>query len=49
MPGVMVRFPAAMLDKLDTWIAGQSVPPSRPEAIRRLIEIGLEKKSAKTD
>jgi len=29
------------LDALDAWIDSQQEPPSRPEAIRRLIELGL--------
>jgi hypothetical protein len=41
MPGVMVRLPPSTLSRLDAWIAGLSDAPSRPEAIRRLIEAGL--------
>ena len=37
-----VCFLDASLADLDTWIAAQPKPkPSRPEAIRRLVEIGL--------
>jgi len=39
---VTVRIPPANLKPLDAWIAAQPDPkPSRPEAIRRLIEVGL--------
>ena len=42
MPGVMVRLPMVRLNALDDWIAKQPTPkPSRPEAIRQLIERGL--------
>ncbi len=42
MPGVMVRMPHAAIDVLDDWIAAQPDPkPSRPEAIRRLVEKAL--------
>ena len=30
-----------VLDRLDSWIATQDDVPSRPEAIRRLVELGL--------
>jgi len=30
------------LAEVDRWIERQKVPPSRPEAIRRLVEIGLK-------
>lgn len=39
---VNVRLPPAELASLDAWIAAQPDPkPSRPEAVRRLMEIGL--------
>ncbi len=39
---VGVRLQPADLEALDTWIAGQPEPrPSRPQAVRRLIERGL--------
>lgn len=38
---VNVRLPPQELAALDAWIARQSDAPSRPEAIRRLIEAGL--------
>jgi hypothetical protein len=38
----MVRVqPVLQLTALDAWIAGQHPPPSRPEAIRRLVDLGL--------
>jgi hypothetical protein len=38
---VNVRIERDMLGALDDWRRGQSDLPSRPEAIRRLIEVGL--------
>ena len=39
-----VRMLDAPLATLDAWIAKQKQPyPSRPEAIRRLVELGLKK------
>jgi hypothetical protein len=39
---VNTRFPPDELAKLDTWRKAQPKPlPSRPEAIRRLVELGL--------
>jgi hypothetical protein len=48
---VMVRMPPAELEVVDLWIRGRPQPrPSRPEAIRRLVELGLtvKPKSATT-
>jgi hypothetical protein len=42
--GVLVRFRPEGLDNVDAWIARQADAPSRPEAIRRLVEIGLKGK-----
>src|SRR4029077_19430889 len=39
--GVMLRLHAALLDRLDAWIGAQGDSPSRPEAIRRLVETAL--------
>jgi hypothetical protein len=37
-----VRMPPENLARLDSWIAAQPVPkPSRPEAIRRLVDKAL--------
>jgi hypothetical protein len=42
--GILVRM-HDQLESLDAWIAKQDDPkPTRPEAIRRLIEIGLKAK-----
>ena len=38
---VTVRMHRDQLDALDAWIAAQLDAPSRPEAIRRLLAIGL--------
>jgi hypothetical protein len=43
--GVMVRLEPAQFDALDAWSAKQKPQPSRPEAIRRLLEIGLTVKT----
>lgn len=41
-PGIMLRLPGERLAELDAWIAAQPDPkPSRPEAVRRLMERGL--------
>jgi hypothetical protein len=41
---VVVRMQPAPLADLDSWIKRQKEPDlSRPEAIRRLVEIGLKK------
>jgi len=43
---VVVRMQPPMLAGLDTWIAKQRQPfPTRPEAIRRLVEIALKSES----
>ena len=39
--GIMVRLHREALKSLDGWSAAQDDAPSRPEAIRRLVEIGL--------
>jgi len=40
--GLLVRLHSPELSKLDDWIARQPEPkPTRPEAIRRLVEKGL--------
>jgi hypothetical protein len=46
---VLVRIPPDELAVIDGWIKGKPAPkPSRPEAIRRLVEIGLRVKREKT-
>jgi hypothetical protein len=42
---VLVRIPPAGIEPIDAWIKEQPKPkPSRPEAIRRLVEIALKTK-----
>jgi len=41
---VQVRIQPALMSALDAWITEQHDLPSRPEAIRRLIELGLKAK-----
>ena len=41
---INVRLPVAWIAKLDNWRRAQSDLPGRPEAIRRLIELALEKR-----
>jgi hypothetical protein len=38
---IMLRLHEPQLSKLDAWIADQGDHPSRPEAIRRLLEHAL--------
>jgi hypothetical protein len=40
-----VRLQPDALAALDTWIAAQPDAPSRPEAVRRLIEAGINAQS----
>ena len=38
---VLVRLPREQVNRIDQWrTRAEGVPPSRPEAIRRLVEIG---------
>ncbi|WP_299806643.1 hypothetical protein [Tardiphaga sp.] len=39
--GVLVRFEDDRLGQIDNWAKQQNDAPSRPEAIRRLVELGL--------
>ena len=41
-------MPRELSDALDAWIAKQREPVTRPEAIRRLVELGLKGKTAKS-
>jgi hypothetical protein len=44
--GILVRLETDQFDALDDWIAKQKEPGlSRPEAIRRLVELGLKAKA----
>jgi hypothetical protein len=38
---ILVRMPPADLEPIDNWISKQKEALSRPEAIRRLVELGL--------
>jgi len=40
---VLVRFASALLDSVDSWRRIQKDLPTRPEAIRRLVEEALAK------
>jgi hypothetical protein len=44
---VTVRMVADALQNIDDWRRLQADLPGRPEAIRRLVEIGLKSKAAK--
>jgi hypothetical protein len=44
-PGIMLRWAPDQIAKLDKWAAKQSDRPSRPEAIRRLVEQALAAQS----
>jgi hypothetical protein len=39
---VLVRLPVSQADALDVWRAGQDDKPTRPEAIRRLVDLALK-------
>ena len=43
-----VRMQAEPLERLDAWRRRQDDLPGRPEAIRRLIELGLRAKAGRT-
>ena len=38
---ILVRMPPDQLEAVDVWASGQPDAPSRPEAIRRLVDIAL--------
>jgi metal-responsive CopG/Arc/MetJ family transcriptional regulator len=42
---ILVRIQPGLLATLDSWIVEQDIAFTRPEAIRRLIEIALSAKS----
>lgn len=44
---INVRLLDEPLSALDAWIGRQDDAPSRPEAIRRLVELGLKVKASK--
>jgi Arc/MetJ-type ribon-helix-helix transcriptional regulator len=39
------RMPDELMERIDTWLAHQEDRPSRAEAIRRLVELGLTVKA----
>jgi hypothetical protein len=39
---VHLRIEPVMLDRIDAWISAQEEQPSRPEAIRRLLNLALD-------
>jgi hypothetical protein len=41
--GIMVRLEPDRLEALDAWIKKNDKSATRPEAIRRLVELGLKK------
>jgi metal-responsive CopG/Arc/MetJ family transcriptional regulator len=43
-PTIGVRMPADLTDAVDSWRAGQRPIPSRPEAIRQLVEQALKRR-----
>jgi hypothetical protein len=45
--GVLIRLHRPQIAPLDKWIAAQPDQPSRPEAIRRLVERALAREAAK--
>jgi hypothetical protein len=42
---ILVRLQPPLLANVDEWISKQDIPFTRPEAIRRLIEVALSVKS----
>ena len=46
-PAVVVRFPPAIIGTIDAWGAASEQPMTRSEAIRRLVELGLQKGKGK--
>ena len=43
---VGTRFQAPLLDAIDSWRKAQVDLPTRPEAVRRLVELGMTLKHA---
>ena len=43
-----VRIPPEQLARLDKWAEAQPDKPSRPEAVRRLVEAGIDRAERKT-
>jgi hypothetical protein len=40
---ILVRVHPDMLKKIDAWRKKQADPPTRPEAIRRIVDLGLKR------
>lgn len=40
---INVRMEREMIERIDSWRESQENSPNRPEAIRRLVEKGLER------
>lgn len=45
---VGTRFQATLLDALDAWRKEQDDLPTRPEAVRRLVELGMANQASGT-
>lgn len=45
-PQIGVRVDAEFIKQIDDWRKKQDDMPSRPEAIRRLVELGLKAKAS---
>ena len=43
---IIVRLPRDLIEALDDYLVHQVEPPTRPEAIRRLVAIALKKEAA---
>lgn len=46
-PAMLVRLPAELIDRIDVW-AGEHDTDKRPDAIRKLVELGLSVTSPDT-
>jgi hypothetical protein len=46
-PQIGLRVTDELLKLIDEWRRKQDDPPSRPEAVRRLVELGLKVKGSK--
>jgi metal-responsive CopG/Arc/MetJ family transcriptional regulator len=44
---IAVRLTAELLEELDAWRAGLTVPPTRSDAVRYLIKLGLDNAKGK--
>jgi hypothetical protein len=46
---ISLKAPQSFLDKVDEWRAGQRPIPNRGDAIRKLVEVGLEAIKAQSE